>query len=132
MDHLVRIGKNSRCVHHHPAAGQKPLFQFRANLGAEVQGIALITADHGNADQMFDWDKKNNCYKHDADGSMTKLVSHTLNPVPFIIYDPEYDNEYQLKTDKDAGLGNIAATALNLMGYEAPDDFMPALIEFSD
>jgi 2,3-bisphosphoglycerate-independent phosphoglycerate mutase len=86
----------------------------------ELKGIALITADHGNADEMFT-EKK---------GVRTPKTSHTLNPVPFIIYDPEYKGEYKMSDIKNAGLSNVAATLLNLLGYEKVEDYDDSLIKF--
>ncbi len=50
--------------------------------------------------------------------------------MPFAIYDPNYDGEYHMAAPADAGLGNVAATLLNLLGFEAPDDYLPSLIAF--
>ena len=86
-----------------------------------ANGILIFTADHGNADIMFT----------EKDGVRTPKTSHTLSPVPFAIVDSGFANEYQLNVPKGAGLSNIAATALNLMGYEAPADYEPSLISFN-
>ncbi|MDM7988296.1 MAG: 2,3-bisphosphoglycerate-independent phosphoglycerate mutase [Smithella sp.] len=86
----------------------------------ETGGIAVVTADHGNADQMFTIDKK---------GAKSVKTAHSLNPVPFIIYDPFYHDEYRMADLKEKGLSNIAATLLNLLGYEKPEDYDPSLIE---
>ena len=87
----------------------------------ELEGVALITADHGNADEMFELDKKGNP-KTNKDGSFKAKTSHTLNPVPFIIYDNYYQDKYTVKADNGTfGLSNVAATAVNFLGYEAPD-----------
>ena len=86
----------------------------------KVGGIAVVTADHGNADEMFTIDKK---------GAKSVKTAHTLNPVPFIIYDPQYQGEYRMADIREKGLSNIAATLLNLLGYEKPEDYDPSLIE---
>jgi 2,3-bisphosphoglycerate-independent phosphoglycerate mutase len=86
----------------------------------EIGGIAVITADHGNADEMFTIDKK---------GAKSVKTAHSLNPVPFIIYDPLYQGEYRMADIKEKGLSNIAATLLNLLGYEKPKEYDPSLIE---
>jgi len=98
----------------------------------ETDSIALITADHGNLDEMFEIDKKTGEIKRNKDTGLPKpKTSHTLNPVPAIIYDPAYKNEYQLDEDqKDAGLGNVAATLMNLLGFYPPEDYMPSIIKF--
>ena len=88
----------------------------------DIGGIAVITSDHGNADEMFSIDKK---------GAKSVKTAHSLNPVPFIIYDPGYQNEYRMADLKGKGLSNIAATLLNLLGYEKPEDYDPSLIEMA-
>jgi 2,3-bisphosphoglycerate-independent phosphoglycerate mutase len=85
----------------------------------EMEGIAVVTADHGNADEMFTIDKK---------GAKSIKTAHTLNPVPFIIYDPLFQGEYRMADLKEKGLSNVAATLLNLLGYEKPYGYDPSLI----
>jgi len=88
----------------------------------DIGGIAVITSDHGNADEMFTIDKN---------GVKSVKTAHSLNPVPFIIYDPLYLGEYRMADLKEKGLSNIAATLLNLLGYEKPEDYDPSLIEMT-
>jgi len=96
----------------------------------QTSGIALITADHGNADEMFERDKKGQLIR-DSEGSLKVRVSHSLNPVRLHIFDPAYGNEYRLNDGLNRpGLGNVAATALNLMGYKAPEFYLPSLLTF--
>ena len=87
----------------------------------ELHGVCIYTADHGNADVMFTEAK---------DGTRSPVTSHTLNPVPFVIYDPSYSGEYQLVPPERAGLANVAATVFNLLGYDAPADYEPSLVKF--
>lgn len=92
-----------------------------------AQGTAIITADHGNADEMFELDKKG-AVKRDAEGRTKAKTSHTLNPVPFVLVST--NPSYQLRTDLTTpGLSNVAATVLNLLGFEAPDDYDASLIQ---
>ncbi len=77
----------------------------------ELGGVMVVTADHGNSDQMYDTDKK---------GKRSIRTAHSLNPVPFWIIDAEYRGEYEMNCATEAGLANIAATLLNLLGFEAP------------
>jgi 2,3-bisphosphoglycerate-independent phosphoglycerate mutase len=86
----------------------------------QLHGITIITADHGNADEMFT--VKN--------GVKSPKTSHTLNPVPFVIVDTDYQSEYTLANTPNAGLANVAATVFNLLGYEKPKDYEPSLIKF--
>lgn len=72
--------------------------------------ICCITADHGNADQTFD---------HQANHAST---AHSLNPVPFIIYDKE-NKEIKLNQDKHHGLSKVAGTILKLMEIKEAEGF---------
>ena len=93
-------------------------------------GVALLTADHGNADEMYEFDKKKGEPKLDKKGNMIPKTSHTLNRVPCIIYDNVTDGAYTVKEDKGQfGLSNVAATMVNLLGYEAPDMWDESIIE---
>ncbi len=92
-------------------------------------GVALITADHGNADEMYDIDKKTGLPKTNKDGSIKAKTSHTLNPVPCILYDNVTGGRLSLKAG-NWGLSNLAATTANLLGFEkheAWDDSMLAI-----
>lgn len=84
-------------------------------------GIAVITADHGNADCM--WTEKN--------GKRTPMVAHTLNPVPFIVKDYSGVNDFQMTNTPEPGLANVAATMCTLLGYEPPEAYEPSLIGVS-
>lgn len=87
----------------------------------ELGGVAVITADHGNADEMYETDKSGDP-KTNKDGSFKAKTSHTLNPVPCVIYDNFYSDKYTVKADEgEFGLSNVAATVVNLLGYAAPD-----------
>jgi 2,3-bisphosphoglycerate-independent phosphoglycerate mutase len=89
----------------------------------DLDGVLVYTADHGNADVMYT----------EQDGVRSPKTSHTLSPVPFAIHDPNYDGEYHMAAGAPGpahGLANVAATVLNLLGYDAPDDYLPPLITF--
>ncbi|GDY14304.1 putative 2,3-bisphosphoglycerate-independent phosphoglycerate mutase [Planctomycetota bacterium] len=92
---------------------------------AELGGISLITADHGNADEMYEQDKKG-AVKFE-NGRPKAKTSHTLSPVPFIIHDPRQRHAVDPSV-ANPGLANVAATALSLMGYQAPSDYARSLI----
>ncbi len=96
----------------------------------ELHGAALITADHGNADEMYEIDKKTGAPKKSKDGSYKAKTSHTLNPVPFIIYDNFTADKYEVKLGReDFGLSNVAATTVNMLGYEAPEIWDESMIK---
>jgi 2,3-bisphosphoglycerate-independent phosphoglycerate mutase len=86
-----------------------------------LKGVAIILADHGNADEMFT--VKN--------GKRVVSTAHSLNPVPFAIFDPNYQGEYKIANLSKRGLTNVAATLLNLLGFESPAHYDPSLIDFS-
>ena len=95
-------------------------------------GVALITADHGNADEMLEMDKKTGAPKLNKKGETTPKTSHTLNRVPCIIYDNVTKNAYTVKADKGQfGLSNVAATMVNLLGYKAPEMWDESVIEIN-
>ena len=95
----------------------------------KLEGVAIITADHGNADEMYELDKKGEV-KYNKDGTPKAKTSHTLNPVPCIIYDNFYRDAYSVKAQKPTfGLSDVAATTVNLLGYEAPAMWDESLIE---
>ena len=95
----------------------------------KLGGVALITADHGNADEMCEIDKKTGEAKRDKEGNLKAKTSHTLNPVPCIIYDNKFAENYRIIEKDTYGLSNIAATLVNLMGYEAPEFWDESMIE---
>ena len=75
----------------------------------------LITADHGNADQMTETKK----------GKTSVRTAHSLNPVPFIIYDK--DTSWTVK-DGSYGLANVAPTVVKMMGLNAPDCWEDSIV----
>ncbi len=85
----------------------------------KAKGIAVITADHGNADCM--WTEK--------EGTRTAMVAHTRNPVPFIVRDYSGANNFVLDPSIEGGLANVAATLLTLLGYVSPEDYKPSLMQ---
>jgi 2,3-bisphosphoglycerate-independent phosphoglycerate mutase len=92
-------------------------------------GVALITADHGNADEMFELDKKTKQPAQNKDGSYKAKTAHTLNPVPLILYDNISGGRLNLKQTETAGLSNIAATVANLVGLHKHEKWDDSLLE---
>ena len=86
----------------------------------KLGGITVVLADHGNADEMYTI----------KNGKKMVSTAHSLNPVPFAIVDSGYRGEYQLASLKKKGLSNVAATLLNLLGFQKPEDYDPSLIDF--
>jgi 2,3-bisphosphoglycerate-independent phosphoglycerate mutase len=90
----------------------------------EAGGILLITADHGNSDDMFEHDKKTGAVSRKADGSPKAKTSHSLNPVPVVVYDPDCKGEYDNKNlNEGLGISSIAATCIELLGLVPPSDY---------
>ncbi len=83
----------------------------------DEEGVTmLVTADHGNADEMLEKNKK---------GEVQVRTAHSLNPVPFIIYDK--DTTYTIK-EGNYGLSNVAPTVIKMFGLEAPSSWQPSMI----
>jgi 2,3-bisphosphoglycerate-independent phosphoglycerate mutase len=95
----------------------------------QLGGVALVVADHGNCEEMYERDKKSGTFRRRPDGTFTPRTSHTINPVPFCLYDPHGHVPVGLTSLKPGlGLGNLAATTLDLLGYAAPGDYEPSLL----
>ncbi len=100
----------------------------------EAGGTMILTADHGNSDDMYEHNKKTGEVIHKEDGSPKAKTSHSLNPVPCIIYDPEYKGEYkndprESSLREDLGISSIAATCADLLGFIPPADYDPSVLE---
>jgi 2,3-bisphosphoglycerate-independent phosphoglycerate mutase len=94
--------------------------------------VLIITADHGNADDMFEGKEKD--YPQWTPSQRELVIkprtAHSLNPVPFYIYDPKTRRpSFRGSALKGAGLANIAATVLRVMGLPDNKDFLPSIIE---
>ena len=94
----------------------------------KLHGVAILTADHGNADEMYELDKKGEL-KLSKEGAPKSKTSHTLNRVPCIIYDNFNSDAYTVKEDNGTfGLSNVAATTVNLLGFNAPEMWDESII----
>jgi 2,3-bisphosphoglycerate-independent phosphoglycerate mutase len=97
---------------------------------AAMGGVAIVTADHGNADEMFERDKKGQ-FALDAGGLIKPKTSHSLNAVPCLLFDPRRQVQADLAppaTGGKPGLANVAATVCELVGLAPPADFAPSLL----
>ncbi|CAH9072471.1 unnamed protein product [Cuscuta europaea] len=98
----------------------------------QVGGIYVVTADHGNAEDMVKRNKKGEPLL-DKNGNIQILTSHTCEPVPIAIGGPGLSKGVRFRRDvPTGGLANVAATVMNLHGFEAPDDYECTLIEVVD
>lgn len=106
------------------------------NLGRVIKavkkagGILIVSADHGNADDMYERKKKSSDVVYDPDTGLPKSkTSHSLNPVPVLIFDPKGTANARLSDKEGLGISSLAATTIKLLGYEPPDDYDPSIVE---
>jgi 2,3-bisphosphoglycerate-independent phosphoglycerate mutase len=97
---------------------------------AAQKGILVVTADHGNADELIELDKKSGQPVIDKKTGRPQVrTSHSLNPVLFLVADAARPALHRMRDDlPKAGLANVAATLLHLLGYRAPEDYEPDLL----
>ena len=95
----------------------------------EAGATMVVTADHGNLDMMWEVDRRTGLTKLDDNGNPVVKTSHTLSPVPWCLIGADADR-FKIDTSvNDPGLANIAATLLTLLGFSAPSDYLPSLVE---
>ena len=92
-------------------------------------GVLVLTADHGNSDDMYEHEKKTGAVTVKADGEPRAKTSHSLNPVPCVVYDPEYAGEYEKELRAGLGISSLAATCIELLGFAPPKDYDPSVLE---
>ncbi|HNR94440.1 MAG TPA: 2,3-bisphosphoglycerate-independent phosphoglycerate mutase [Kiritimatiellia bacterium] len=93
-------------------------------------GIMVISADHGNADDMYERSKKTGQPAIDPHtGGPQAKTSHSLNPVPVYIYAPANKDQIKLSDAKDLGIASLAATCIKLLGFEPPADYAPSIVD---
>ncbi|MBK9034345.1 MAG: 2,3-bisphosphoglycerate-independent phosphoglycerate mutase [Myxococcales bacterium] len=99
----------------------------------QLGGVLVVTADHGNADEMFQRGKGGVIVRDRDTGVPIAKTSHTLAPVPLAIHDPRAGDRYQLDPARaaEAGIASVTATCLELLGYTVPPDLAPSLVRFS-
>ncbi|MEI7436787.1 MAG: 2,3-bisphosphoglycerate-independent phosphoglycerate mutase [bacterium] len=95
----------------------------------ETGGILVLSADHGNADDMYEHEKRSGKVKCDAATGRIKVkTSHSLNPVPAVVYDPAGTAGVRLTERTGLGISSLAATCLCLLGFEPPEGYDPGLV----
>ncbi|MBU1910601.1 MAG: 2,3-bisphosphoglycerate-independent phosphoglycerate mutase, partial [Verrucomicrobia bacterium] len=99
-------------------------------------GLLVTTADHGNADDMYEHDKKTGAVVIDTrTGEPKARTAHSLNPVPCYLYDPAGTANLRLSDAAGGtqggklGISSLAATCLKLIGYEPPEDYDPSIVD---
>jgi 2,3-bisphosphoglycerate-independent phosphoglycerate mutase len=93
-------------------------------------GVMVVSADHGNSDDMYEHDKKTGAVSRNKDGSPKAKTAHSLNPVPCIVYDPEYKGEYKKELRTGLGISSLAATCIEFLGYVPPADYDQSVLEW--
>jgi 2,3-bisphosphoglycerate-independent phosphoglycerate mutase len=88
----------------------------------------ILTADHGNSDDMFEHDKNGNV-KRDEKGEIKRKTSHSLNPVPCVVYDPVRGGSLPKELAKGLGISSIAATCAEMLGFEPPESYDPSVFK---
>jgi 2,3-bisphosphoglycerate-independent phosphoglycerate mutase len=96
----------------------------------QAGGILIVTADHGNADEMYQLDSQGKpmC---DADGKPKIKTSHTLNDVPCYIYVPDDASPIRLTHHEPLGISSLAATVITCLGLQPPSDYDRSIVEIA-
>jgi 2,3-bisphosphoglycerate-independent phosphoglycerate mutase len=92
----------------------------------QLGGALIVTADHGNCDEMYEHDARGEVAK-DASGRPLVKTSHSLNRVPFYVYAPGAGLRLDPRV-AEPGLAHLAGTVLQLLGLERPADYAPSLL----
>lgn len=91
-------------------------------------GVLILTADHGNSDDMYE--RKKGELILDENGTPRAKTSHSLNPVPFLLFDPLYAGEYSRDFRSGLGISSVTASCISLLGYHPPEGYDPSIIDF--
>lgn len=96
----------------------------------KANGILIVTADHGNADEMYEVDNQGEV-KRDKEGNPKVKTSHSLNPVPCYIYDPAGTAGLVLNQSESLGISSLAATVAVCLGLQPPTDYDESIVEIA-
>ena len=94
--------------------------------------ILVISADHGNSDDMYEHAKDGSVKVDKKTGLPKARTAHSLNPVPAVIFDPANAAKAKLTDKTGLGISSLAATCLNLLGYRTPEGYDPSLVEIGN
>jgi 2,3-bisphosphoglycerate-independent phosphoglycerate mutase len=98
----------------------------------KANGILIVSADHGNSDDMYECNSKSGEVIYDEKtGEPKPRTAHSLNPVFAYVYEPAGSIKMKLSKHKDLGISSLAATCLTLLGFEPPEDYTPSIIDIS-
>jgi len=93
-------------------------------------GIALVTADHGNCEEMAQLDKHTGePLKGPSAEGYRPSTSHSLNPVPLVVTGAGLPKGVTWREPSGGALlSHVSATCINLMGYQTPEGYLPGLL----
>jgi 2,3-bisphosphoglycerate-independent phosphoglycerate mutase len=98
----------------------------------KADGILVVSADHGNSDDMYECNYKTGEVIYDEKTGQPKpRTAHSLNPVFAHVYEPTGKIKIKLSASKDLGISSLAATCLTLLGFEPPEDYTPSIVEIN-
>ena len=95
---------------------------------AAARGILVVSADHGNSDDMYELDKQG-AIKFGPDGQPRPKTAHSLNPVPAFVHAAADGGRLRLAAQRGLGISSLAATCLVCLGFQPPADYTPSLVE---
>jgi 2,3-bisphosphoglycerate-independent phosphoglycerate mutase len=99
----------------------------------KANGILIVSADHGNSDDMYECNYKTGEIIYDEKtGEPKSRTAHSLNPVFAYIYEPTGSIKMKLSDHDDLAISSLAATCLKLLGFEPPEDYTPSIVEISE
>jgi 2,3-bisphosphoglycerate-independent phosphoglycerate mutase len=95
----------------------------------KARGILVVSADHGNADDMFECNHKTGEIIYDEKtGKPKPRTAHSLNPVFAYVYEPTGNVKMGLSQHENLGISSLAATCLTLLGFVPPEDYTPSIL----
>jgi 2,3-bisphosphoglycerate-independent phosphoglycerate mutase len=96
----------------------------------KANGILVVSADHGNSDDMYECNYKTGETIYDDKTNEPKpRTAHSLNPVFAYVYEPSGSIKMKLSNHKDLGISSLAATCLTLQGFVPPKDYTTSIVE---
>ncbi len=98
----------------------------------KANGILVVSADHGNSDDMYECNYKTGETIYDEKtGEPKPRTAHSLNPVFAYVYEPTGKIKMRPSEIEDLGISSLAATCLTLLGYEPPEDYTPSIVDIN-
>jgi 2,3-bisphosphoglycerate-independent phosphoglycerate mutase len=93
-------------------------------------GVCLVTADHGNCEQMGERDKKTGLpLVGTSPEGFVPNTSHSRFPVPVALAAKQIDAYRWVPSETERSLASVSATCMNLLGFEAPEGYLPGFID---